>query len=158
MSGGAQHAAAVSGLHPGVSEGAPPAPAGPTASLLSADALRILSRSHPELAARPWPCPSGLTARLPSGRLLGYAEYQSASQSQEQPKVVVFLPGIPGCRLFTPPGAAQGVPGWRLLVMERPGIGLSDDVPDSYTYSDFVQDFRQARAEQLKLALCVAVA
>lgn len=52
--------------------------------------------------------------------------------------------GTPGSRLFVHPDvrAAGHVPGWRLVVLERPGVGLSDPPPPGYTYRDFASDFR----------------
>ncbi|EFJ48492.1 hypothetical protein VOLCADRAFT_117537 [Volvox carteri f. nagariensis] len=53
--------------------------------------------------------------------------------------------GSPGSRLFSHPSVQHRgfVPRWRLIILERPGIGLSDPAPASYTYTDFVSDFRE---------------
>lgn len=55
--------------------------------------------------------------------------------------------GTPGSRLFVHPDvrAAGHVPGWRLVVLERPGVGLSDPPPPGYSYRDFAADFRYSR-------------
>ncbi|KAG2444182.1 hypothetical protein HYH02_009120 [Chlamydomonas schloesseri] len=47
--------------------------------------------------------------------------------------------------MFTHPSvtAAGFVPGWRLVVLERPGLGLSDEAPPGYTYTQFAADFRE---------------
>ncbi|KAG2436888.1 hypothetical protein HXX76_006407 [Chlamydomonas incerta] len=64
---------------------------------------------------------------------------------QTQLRNVILLPGVPGSRLFTHPSVtAKGfVPGWRLVVLERPGLGLSDAAPEGYTYTQFAADFRE---------------
>ena len=66
--------------------------------------------------------PDQRTLRLPDGRRLGFAEY-----------------GVPGgrpvfgsfgaaARHFRPPDEATEAAGWRLILLERPGFGLSDPV------------------------------
>lgn len=66
-----------------------------------------------------------LTLKLPDGRLLGYAEY-----GDPDGRPVVFFHGWPGSRLTgmssDPAAKALGV---RLISIERPGFGLSDDHP-----------------------------
>uniref|UniRef100_A0A7S0S349 AB hydrolase-1 domain-containing protein n=1 Tax=Chlamydomonas leiostraca TaxID=1034604 RepID=A0A7S0S349_9CHLO len=81
-----------------------------------------------------------LRARLANGRVIGYSEYtapearSSTIQLDDQghevvPKTIVFIPGTPGCRKFNPLAAAAAAESFpadvRLIVMERPGIGLS---------------------------------
>lgn len=62
---------------------------------------------------------------LPDGRKLGFAEY---GDPLGQP--VMFFPGLPGSRLFRhPDDALTAHLGIRLIVVDRPGIGLSDPAP-----------------------------
>ena len=61
---------------------------------------------------------------LSGGRHLGYAQY-----GDPKGRPVLFFPGMPGSRFVHPPeGATRGL-GVRLLVIERPGFGLSDSSP-----------------------------
>ncbi|KXZ43007.1 hypothetical protein GPECTOR_107g151 [Gonium pectorale] len=98
-----------------------------------------LAAAHPRLAsAPPPPRADGQTVVLPrSGRRLGYCEYVDAATPPASLRAVVLLPGIPGSRLFTHPEVRRRgfVPGWRLLVLERPGLGLSDPPPEPYSYA-----------------------
>jgi pimeloyl-ACP methyl ester carboxylesterase len=56
--------------------------------------------------------------RLRDGRHLGVEEHGSG-------RPIVWLPGTPGSRLWQPPAAE----GWRFIVVERPGFGISDPQP-----------------------------
>jgi pimeloyl-ACP methyl ester carboxylesterase len=58
---------------------------------------------------------------LPDGRSLGYAEYGDPAG-----KPVLYFPGAPGSRLLHPPEEPTASLGVRLIVVERPGFGLSD--------------------------------
>jgi pimeloyl-ACP methyl ester carboxylesterase len=62
--------------------------------------------------------------RLPDGRALGYAEY-----GDPQGKPVIFLAGAPNSRFLHPPTESTEALGARLIVLERPGFGLSDFQP-----------------------------
>jgi pimeloyl-ACP methyl ester carboxylesterase len=62
--------------------------------------------------------------RLPDGRALGYAEY-----GDSQGKPVIFFPGVPSSRFLHPPTEPTEALGARLMVLERPGFGLSDFQP-----------------------------
>ncbi|GFR40883.1 hypothetical protein Agub_g1535 [Astrephomene gubernaculifera] len=115
-------------------------------SLTDTGAKELLE-AHPRLAAFTFPnSHAGQTVLLPSsGRQFGYCEYVDTSVPSEQLRNVVLLPGIPGSRLFTHPDVRKHgcVKTWRLIVLERPGIGLSDPAPEQYAYADFVADFRE---------------
>jgi pimeloyl-ACP methyl ester carboxylesterase len=66
--------------------------------------------------------------RLPDGRQLGYAEYGDPSG-----RPVLFFHGIPGSRYdATWPGHDEIArdAGVRMLAVERPGMGLSDPMPE----------------------------
>jgi pimeloyl-ACP methyl ester carboxylesterase len=69
------------------------------------------------------------------GRVLGYEEYVHPDDVPNISRlpVVLLIPGIPGCRLFSHPDVATGKlrTGVRLLVLERPGIGLSSPKPNN---------------------------
>ena len=62
----------------------------------------------------------GKTIRLSDQRLLGYQEYIYGNPRQ----VILFFPGLPGSRLFNPFVLATPQD-TRLIILERPGIGLS---------------------------------
>jgi pimeloyl-ACP methyl ester carboxylesterase len=62
--------------------------------------------------------------RLPDGRALGVAEY-----GDPQGKPVIFFTGAPSSRFLHPPTEPTEVLGARLVVLERPGFGLSDFQP-----------------------------
>lgn len=59
--------------------------------------------------------------RLKDGRFLGYAEY-----GDRQGRPVLYFPGTPSSRLLHPPEEITILAGARLIVVERPGYGLSD--------------------------------
>lgn len=61
------------------------------------------------------------TARLPDGRALGYAEYGDPTG-----RPIFFFPGAPSSRLLHPPEGPSLSLGARVIVLERPGFGLSD--------------------------------
>ena len=63
----------------------------------------------------------GQRIQLPDGRRLGFKEYGDPSG-----KAVLLFPGMPSSRLLHPPEAPTQALGVRLLVLERPGFGLSD--------------------------------
>ena len=63
----------------------------------------------------------GQKARLPDGRSLGYAEY-----GDPRGRPILFFPGAPSSRLLHPPEGATTSLGARVIVVERPGFGLSD--------------------------------
>ena len=58
---------------------------------------------------------------LEDGRSLGYAEYGDRTG-----KPVLYFPGTPSSRLIHPPEAPAASLGARVIVVERPGFGLSD--------------------------------
>jgi pimeloyl-ACP methyl ester carboxylesterase len=62
--------------------------------------------------------------RLPDGRALGYAEH-----GDPQGKPVIFFTGAPSSRFLHPPTEPTEALGARLIVLERPGFGLSDFQP-----------------------------
>ncbi|MBN1813278.1 MAG: alpha/beta hydrolase [Anaerolineae bacterium] len=62
--------------------------------------------------------------RLPDGRALGYAEYGDPAG-----KPVLFFTGAPSSRFLHPPTEPTKALGARLIVLERPGFGLSDFQP-----------------------------
>jgi pimeloyl-ACP methyl ester carboxylesterase len=66
----------------------------------------------------------GRRVRLPNGRALGYAEYGDPAG-----RPVLFFPGAPSSRLLHPPEEPTRALGVRLIVVERPGFGLSDFQP-----------------------------
>lgn len=75
------------------------------------------------------------TIPLPDGRLLGYAEYGDPDASP-----VLFFHGTPGSRYLG--READGIArqaGVRVIALERPGYGLSDDHP-GYHVSDWPSD------------------
>lgn len=62
--------------------------------------------------------------RLQDGRSLGFAEYGDPTG-----KPVIFFPGTPGSRRLHPPKESTIALGARVIVVERPGFGLSDFQP-----------------------------
>ena len=74
---------------------------------------------------------------LPDGRTLGYAEY-----GHPNGKVVFFLHGQPGNRLFHPNPEITYQAGIRLIVPDRPGYGLSSFAPQRRLI-DWPQDLHQ---------------
>lgn len=68
---------------------------------------------------------TGKQIQLSDGRRLGFAEYGDPAGTP-----VLFFPGLPGSRLFRhPDDALTARLGIRLIVLDRPGIGLSDPAP-----------------------------
>lgn len=65
---------------------------------------------------------TGSTIRLKNGRVLGYAEYGSPGG-----KPVLYFPGVPSSRLLHPPEEPARRIGVRIIAVERPGYGLSDN-------------------------------
>lgn len=63
----------------------------------------------------------GQQARLPNGRSLGYAEYGDPTG-----RPILFFPSAPSSRLLHPPEGPTRSRGARVIVVERPGFGLSD--------------------------------
>jgi pimeloyl-ACP methyl ester carboxylesterase len=59
--------------------------------------------------------------RLEGGRYLGYAEYGDCTG-----KPVLYFHGTPSSRLLHPPEEPTTLLGARVIVVERPGFGLSD--------------------------------
>ena len=58
--------------------------------------------------------------------------------------------GLPGCRLFSHPDVEKRlIKGVRLLVLERPGIGLSTPAPPSYGFLDWTKDVNEFIEAQL---------
>jgi pimeloyl-ACP methyl ester carboxylesterase len=76
--------------------------------------------------------------RLPDGRALGYAEY-----GDPQGKPVLFFTGAPSSRFLHPPTGPTEALGARLIVLERPGFGLSDFQPRR-TLLDWPEDVAAA--------------
>jgi pimeloyl-ACP methyl ester carboxylesterase len=68
-------------------------------------------------------CGSGVqgSVRLADGRRLGYAEYGAPAG-----RPVLYFPGTPSSRLMHPPEAPSLAQSARVIVVERPGYGLSD--------------------------------
>ena len=66
----------------------------------------------------------GWQIRLHDGRLLGYAEYGDPTG-----KPVFLFQGTPSSRLLHPDKDLTRSLGARLIVMDRPGFGLSDFQP-----------------------------
>jgi pimeloyl-ACP methyl ester carboxylesterase len=58
---------------------------------------------------------------LQDGRVLGYAKYGDRAG-----RLVLYFAGSPSSRLLHPPEAATSSLGARVIVIERPGLGLSD--------------------------------
>jgi len=69
------------------------------------------------------------TITLPDRRKLGYAEYGDPNGT-----VVFFLHGQPGNRLFHPNPEITRQAGIRLVIPDRLGYGLSDDIPHAMAY------------------------
>lgn len=88
--------------------------------------------------------------RLPDGRALGYAEYGDPAG-----KPVLFFTGAPSSRFLHPPTEPTEALGARLVVLERPGFGLSDFYPRR-TLLDWPDDVAAA-ADALGID-CFAVA
>jgi pimeloyl-ACP methyl ester carboxylesterase len=80
-----------------------------------------------------------MTAVLPDGRRMSWAEYGSADGAP-----LVILHGTPGSRLqfrwMHEPAAAAGI---RVIAPERPGYGASDRMPAGTTFSSYADDLRQ---------------
>lgn len=84
------------------------------------------------------------TLRLGSGRRLGFAEYGDPAG---QP--VLYFHGTPSSRLLHPDQEITRSLGARLIILERPGFGLSDFQPGR-TLLDWPADVAEA-ADQLAL-------
>jgi pimeloyl-ACP methyl ester carboxylesterase len=82
--------------------------------------------------------------RLSDSRTLGYAEY-----GDPEGKPVIFFTGAPSSRFLHPPTEPTEALGARLIVLERPGFGLSDFQPRR-TLLDWPDDVAAA-ADALKL-------
>eukprot|EP01112_Ceratiomyxa_fruticulosa_P003977 TRINITY_DN142_c0_g1_i4.p1 TRINITY_DN142_c0_g1~~TRINITY_DN142_c0_g1_i4.p1 ORF type:complete len:356 (+),score=48.85 TRINITY_DN142_c0_g1_i4:305-1372(+) len=80
----------------------------------------------------------GETVVLSDGRKLGYMRY---GKIDDTPKYNILLfPGIPGSRLFCP---YHFIPdNVNIFVLERPGIGLSDEKPNR-TFLDWANDVNE---------------
>ncbi|KAI8914282.1 chitin synthase-domain-containing protein [Gorgonomyces haynaldii] len=76
----------------------------------------------------------GKTVELPDKRLIGYMDYKYGNCSE----TLLMIPGLPGCRLFNPILKSQGLD-LRVIVVERPGLGLSTPV-DNLSFLSFSQD------------------
>jgi pimeloyl-ACP methyl ester carboxylesterase len=77
------------------------------------------------------------TIALGDGRRLGYAEWGTPEGTP-----VVGLPGTPNSRLAHLGAAAPRAAGVRLLMVDRPGLGLSDELPER-TLLDWADDMRE---------------
>jgi pimeloyl-ACP methyl ester carboxylesterase len=62
--------------------------------------------------------------RLPDGRRLAYLDAATPAGAP-----VIFLHGLPSCRLMRPDGALTMAMGARLISFDRPGFGQSDPKP-----------------------------
>jgi len=92
--------------------------------------------------AKLFPSALGLKFKLSDGRNLGYAEY-GAVQSRN---VILFIPGIPGTRLFHHPNVKLLEElDIRMVVVERPGFGFSDR-KDDLTFVSFASDVEELLA------------
>jgi pimeloyl-ACP methyl ester carboxylesterase len=78
--------------------------------------------------------------RLADGRGLGYAEYGDPAGTP-----VLLFQGTPSSRLLHPDESLTGSLGVRLLMMDRPGFGLSDFQPGR-TLLDWPDDVLEATA------------
>eukprot|EP00798_Chlamydomonas_sp_ICE-L_P022366 gene22366-29468_t len=111
------------------------------------------SKDYPDIQHGPFPSSDGKTVTLPNGHTIGYCEFVDPNTPTAELRVIVLLPGIPGSRLFSHPDVEREgcVAGIRLIVMDRPGLGLSSfyDTPHP-TLSDFPPVFR-ALVEALEL-------
>jgi pimeloyl-ACP methyl ester carboxylesterase len=84
------------------------------------------------------------TVELADGRRLGYAEY-----GDPDGKPILEFHGLPGSRHYDLDHDALREAGARLLTLERPGIGLSDQLPGR-TLTDWPQDVAEL-ADRLEL-------
>ena len=82
--------------------------------------------------------------KLTDGRNLAYAEY-----GDPHGRPVFFFHGMPGSRLFRPPDEITRKAGVRLITVDRPGYGQSDDQPNR-TILDWPDDIVQL-ADSLNL-------
>lgn len=66
---------------------------------------------------------------------LGFQEYTDPTLPADELRTLVLLPGLPGSRFFTHPSIKKqgSLTGFRIVVMERPGVGLSDPWPKVLT-------------------------
>jgi len=94
------------------------------------------------MAVPPIPLHEG-TARLPDGRLLGYAEFGVPDGD-----VVLWFPGTPGARKQLPPATPDEAASrnLRVICIERPGTGISSP----YVY-DAILDFASDIADFTEL-------
>jgi pimeloyl-ACP methyl ester carboxylesterase len=76
------------------------------------------------------------TIQLPNGRRLGYATYGDPTGEP-----ILFFPGAPSSRLLHPPEEPSKQLGVRVIVVERPGFGLSDFQPNRRIL-DWPEDIR----------------
>jgi pimeloyl-ACP methyl ester carboxylesterase len=89
-----------------------------------------------------FPSDKGSTIQLGNGRNIGYMEYGNI----ESQNVVLMFPGLPGSRLFNPLVAKPELfmtYNIRMIVMERPGLGLSTANPNKtiLNWADDVKEF-----------------
>ncbi|KAJ3090850.1 hypothetical protein HK102_002451 [Quaeritorhiza haematococci] len=99
-----------------------------------------------------FPSKEGSTFQLPDGRLLAYKEYTDTALSDAEIgslPAILLLPGFPGSRFFTHPQVARTghIKGFRFIVLERPGVGLSsprltDATPSQHTLLAFARDVK----------------
>lgn len=97
-----------------------------------------LSSPRPSIDITRFPRGEGSTVTLPDERLIGYKSYGS---TDENAPVILLFPGIPGSRFFHHPSihTATEALSCRLIVLERPGFGLSSPKPGR-TLVDWADD------------------
>jgi len=91
---------------------------------------------YPELDPKNFPKEEGEKVQLKDGRWLGYKEYGIRNGEH----VILLFPGLPGSRLFYP-GDPEHCKS-RILVLERPGFGLSSPLPNR-NLLDWAEDVSQ---------------
>lgn len=112
-------------------------------------------RSDPNLSRSLYPRHDGLSLRLSSGRVLGYAQY--GNPEAPATRTLLFLHGTPGTRFFwhrrhSDDAVRAGV---RVIVPERPGFGLS--TPDrNRTILSHAKDLEEL-LDSLKIDHAIAV-
>jgi len=85
-----------------------------------------------------FPKSEGNQVKLKDDRTIGYCEYGNSDGKY----IIFFIPGIPGSRFFCPPSTKFHDLNIRLIVLERPGFGLSSS-KDDRTLLDFSDDVQE---------------
>eukprot|EP01114_Cavostelium_apophysatum_P015547 TRINITY_DN4252_c0_g1_i1.p2 TRINITY_DN4252_c0_g1~~TRINITY_DN4252_c0_g1_i1.p2 ORF type:complete len:332 (+),score=68.61 TRINITY_DN4252_c0_g1_i1:128-1123(+) len=94
-----------------------------------------------DLVPSKFPREEGMRVGLRDGRFIGYGEYGNRTLN-DSTVTIFFIPGMPGSRFFVLDEAKLQESNIRMVVVERPGYGLSSPNP-SGTLLSFADDLEQ---------------